>query len=210
MFNRVKYLPLALSAAIALSTMGLVLAPHAVIALSGASSKIDFKCAKPDDSFSLEGSATQGTYSKGGKVWLTFASAKSGQKLGFKNDSGAPLGFIKCSQPGKWKVEDATGKDLFVLEKEADGRYKFKDASDKILFEVKNEQYGLKIEDAAKMTVFKVHKKDDKLVLKASDSSEVFSTNASVDPIVVACFGFSSLNANQKAALAYAVSFLRN
>lgn len=172
--------------------------------------KIKFKSEATSTEFDMLGDKQRGSIINGtGQTETKLTVSPDGMSV--KIESGTTLiGFLNLTRPDEIKLEDGGKKDMFVLKKEPDGHYKLKTASGDTVYKMKVETYGLKVEDAGQHPIYKVHTHDDKMSLKSIDGKEVLSTKAQLPPIALACFGFDSLRQPQRAALAYALTYLRN
>jgi hypothetical protein len=169
------------------------------------SAKVKFK--NDSGEFDLVGDKSAGSLTDNtGKVQATFTVMSDGKLIRI-DEGGKPTGYVTMVAP-KWKINDAARKELFSLKQQPDGDYKLKDAVGQELFKIKGEPYGLKVEDRNKQPVYKVHTNEDKMSLKSADGKVVLSTKSKVDKMALACFGLDVLSKSQKAALAYAFSFL--
>jgi hypothetical protein len=172
--------------------------------------KIKFKADAISCACDLIGDKQHGSLINGtGQTEATMTVSPDGKLITIASGTKT-LGYVALFRADELKLEDSARKELFALKQEADGHYKLKDASGQTVYKIKIEQYGLKIEDAKQQTVYKVHRHEDKLSLKGLSTAVVLSTKAQVPPMALACFGFDSLSRPQRAALAYALIFVRN
>lgn len=193
---------LTISAVCVLSSVSLL---NPVCFAAEVAAKVKFKTDAGE--FGLIGDKSTGSFvDSSGKVQAAF-TVMSGGKVIRIDEGGKPTGYISLASP-KWKIDDAARKELFALKQQPDGDYKLKDATGQELFKIKGESYGLKIVDRNQKPVYKVHDSDDKLSLKSADGKIVLSTKSKIDKMALACFGLDSLSKSQKAALAYAFSFV--
>jgi hypothetical protein len=157
--------------------------------------------------FALAGTKHQGELVDGSEK-VSFSVSADGKVIEIQS-GGKSIGFVSMPNANEWKIKDATKRELYELKREADGHYKLKDGAGIELYKVKSESYGWKIKDKTDQAIYKVHNEDGKISLKSASGAMVAETKAGIPPIALACFGFDALSKPQKAALAYALSYLQ-
>lgn len=127
-----------------------------------------------------------------------------------QNKEGKFVTYVSMPSADHLKIEDEAHKELYKLKMD-DEHIKLKDAQGNTVYKLKHEDYGIKIEDGdTKNVLYKVKTKEGKISLKTEDGKIVLSSDASMAPEVIACFGMDKLTKDQQYALAYALMFLRN
>lgn len=109
-------------------------------------------------------------------------------------------------------IYDYRGGLLFKLNFKDDRHYKLKDAEGKTLYKVKEESYGLKIEEGEGedgKALCKVKVKEGKVSLKDADGKTILYAKSDVPAQGLACFAMEKLSKEQQYGLAYALMFLR-
>jgi hypothetical protein len=182
-------------------------------ATSNASGTVEFKSGEGQKAFHLtHGEKGGNVVAPDGNYLLTFTekSHKGKKMVAVQGTDGKFVAYVSMPATDHLKLEDQSHKELYKLKMD-DEHSKLKDNSGNTIYKLKNEDYGIKIEDGdTKNVLYKVKSKEGKISLRSQDDKTVLYSDASIPPLVMACFGMDKLSKDQQYALAYTLLFLRN
>lgn len=144
---------------------------------------------------------------------LSFKLSDDGRILKATDANGAVVTFVGISHHSTlWELMDQQQRILFSLKYNDDRAvYKLRTPDGATVYKIRVEPYGLKIKNDNEIGLYKVRTEKNKVNLEsAADGKTVLSADIHVPPIAVACFGMDILNQDQKAALAYLLTFKRD
>lgn len=147
-----------------------------------------------------------------GKVKFSFIedrSHKGKETIRVQDAKGTLLGIVTVTGVDLIELDNAKKYKEFALKYDNERVFKLKDAENNLLYKLKEESYGIKVEDGEGAVCGKVRVKEEKVSLKNSANELVLSTRSEVPAPAVACFAMDKLNDQQKYSLAYSLMFLR-
>ncbi|MEP3478519.1 MAG: hypothetical protein ABJZ55_04670 [Fuerstiella sp.] len=170
--------------------------PHAAeepaVAVRGISSKIKFKGADGEVSFSVkpEGDGAKLVDSTEQEI---ARFTVDGNKLKVKDAADVVLGFVVVVD-GHFKIKNAKQTvELFKLQSQADGDWKLENGGGDLIYKIKKRDYGFEIEDGNDNSVSKAKRKSGKTSLRNSAEETVLYTKDDISTLAFACMGLDSV-----------------
>lgn len=162
------------------------------VAVKGISSKLKFKGADGEVSFSVKPESDGAKLVDADEKEIARFTVDQ-NKLKIKDAADVVLGYVVVVD-GHFKIKNAEQtEELFKLQMQSDGDWKLEDGGGKLIYKIKKRDYGFEIEDDNDNSLSKAKLKSGKTSLRNTAEETVLYTKDKINTLAFACMGLEAV-----------------